>query len=117
MTSDKNTKKSAGGKREYKRHPKRFRTRYREAEGGWHTAFTKDVSVSGLFIISTRLPQTRQVEIEIEVSKQRTVTLSGVPRHGSRVPPRMARLIKGGFGVKIVQAPPDWYEYCLELDR
>ena len=104
-------------KREYRRHPKRFRTRYRDGEGSWRTAFTKDVSVAGLFIITTRLPQSKRVEIEIELSKGTTVQLTGVPRHGSRVPPHMAQLIKGGFGVRIIQAPPAWYEYCLQLSR
>jgi len=112
---DTRTTKKKTIKREYKRHTKRFRARYRESEGGWRTAFTKDVSVSGLFIITTRLPKAKQVEVEIEIGKGNTVTLTAVPRHGSRVPSHMARLVKGGFGVRITQAPPEWYEYCLGL--
>lgn len=104
-------------KREHPRHAKRFRTRYREIGGSWRTAFTKDVSMAGLFIISSSLPKAKQLEIEIEINRDHTVHLVGTPRHGARIPPHLSRVLQGGFGVRITSAPATWTQYCAELDQ
>jgi hypothetical protein len=84
-------------------------------EGVWRSCFTANVSVTGIFVQSSRIPKVDRIELEIFVTDDRPVKLVGQMVRGARVPSELLRVAKGGFAVKLLEAPPEWYEYCLAL--
>lgn len=56
--------------------------------------------------------------IQIEIADgDITILLEGVVVRGKKVPPRLRRMIKSGFAVKLQNAPESWYSYCLDLEE
>ena len=108
----------SANRRNYPRHPKRLRARFRDQESStWRVCFTLNVSVTGVFLESARVPRMDRIEIEVEIVAGEPILLVGQVIHGTRVPSRLLRSVKGGFAVMLHEAPPEWYEYCLALDK
>lgn len=95
--------------------------RFKDGEHGtWRRCFTHDISVTGLFLESSRIPRSDRVELEVSLDDddhEPPVRLVGELVHGMRVPARLLRSVRGGFAVKLLDAPAPWYEYCLALGR
>jgi hypothetical protein len=108
-------------RRAYPRFVKRLRARARDdASGPFRACFTADVSVSGIFVESVWIPRFARVEIEVFLASDKDgkpVPLVGQLVRGARVPPQLLRVAKGGFALKLLEAPPAWYEYCLALAK
>ena len=105
-------------RRDYPRYLKRLRAQYREPiEPEWRSCFTHDISVSGIFIESSRIPRSEKVEIEVVMPGEKTVRMVGQLVRGTRVPAKLLRVAKGGFAVRLLEASPEWYEYCLSLAK
>ena len=96
---------------------KRVKLRYRSGPTDkWRSAFSQDVSTFGLYIHSTTIPTTSLIEVEITDEGQQIV-LQGTVIRGKQVPPRLRRMIKSGFAVKLQKVPDLWYSYCLDLEE
>jgi hypothetical protein len=103
-------------RRDYKRHVKRLRMRFLD-QGVWRSCFTANISVSGMFVESLWIPKESKIEIEVFLDEETPTKVVGQPVRGARVPPQLLRVAKGGFAVRLVQADPRWYEYCLALGK
>ena len=108
---------AAPNKRRHERHVKRVKIRYRSgADDKWHSAFSQDVSVSGLYITSNTIPIVQAIEIEL-TDNGVTMVLKGTVIRGKKVPPRLRRMVKGGFAVKLSEVPEAWYGFCLAVAK
>lgn len=106
---------AAPNKRRHERHVKRVKLRYRAGTNDkWHSAFTQDVSVAGLYVTSNTIPIVQAIEIELTDSDA-TLLLKGTVIRGKKVPPRLRRLVKAGFAVKLNDVPEGWYKFCLDI--
>jgi hypothetical protein len=104
-------------RRDYPRHVKRLRSRFRELpDGEWNSCFTYDISVSGIFFQSSKIPRTDKLEVEVELDGKPVTMVAKVVR-GTRVPAALIRTAKGGFAVRLLEATPVWYEHLLALAR
>lgn len=104
-------------KRLHERHSKRLRLRYRAGKNDtWHTAFTQDASVAGLYITANTIPIVPAIEIEIDDDNMK-IGLVGTVVRGKHIPQRMRRMIKAGFAVKLHDIPEAWYQFCFELEQ
>jgi Tfp pilus assembly protein PilZ len=79
------------------------------------TAFTKDLSETGLFIKSNRVFKpgtTIQVELTFP---DRTFSMWARVIWAKKVPPQLAHVLECGMGVCFMDPNPDWMEYCQRL--
>src|SRR5688500_877618 len=105
-------------KRDYRRHPKRLLARFRDQpDGAWKRCFTSNISVSGVFLESSSVPRADKVDVEIMLKDDQPVMMVGKLVRGSIVPPQLLRVAKGGFALRLLEAPPSWYEFCLALGK
>lgn len=91
-------------RRRHKRYGKRYTVRFGEKDLN-HSGFTVDVSLEGLFIVSSTLPalDTRLlVQIHTDPAKPPTFLVAVVQRH-KVVPPELRTLAKNGFGVRVLK--------------
>jgi hypothetical protein len=104
-------------KRLHPRLSKRLKIRYRVAgEEKWRSAFSQDVSTYGLYIHTTAVPTTPNVQIEV-TDEDELIILEGTIIRGKKVPPRLRRMMKSGFAVKLHHVPEDWFRYVLDLEE
>lgn len=104
-------------KRLHPRLAKRIKVRYRSGEADkWRSAFSQDVSTNGVYIHATTVPTTALIQLEI-TDEDKTILLEGTVIRGKKVPPRLRRMIKSGFAVKLQNVPDSWYSYCLDLEE
>lgn len=94
-----------------------MKIRYRiGGEEKWRSAFSQDVSTFGLYIHTTAIPSTPNIQIEVSDEEQ-VIILEGSVIRGKKVPPRLRRMIKSGFAVKLQNVPENWYRYVLDLEE
>jgi hypothetical protein len=104
-------------RRRFPRARKRFLLEF-EAEGRRSHGFTHDLSARGIFIGSAHLPKPgTRVQIRLKVSDQRAVTIRAAVVRSYRVPAQLATFVRGGFCVRIVEAPEDYYQLIAALLR
>lgn len=106
--------------RQQKRHRKRLQLRY-GVDGSMRTAFTEDVSEEGFFIQTSFVhsPKT-EIRIELMTPTNECIHLDGRVRWAKRVPPNLARLAKGGMGIRIIRFHAGEVIYrglCEEMKR
>jgi hypothetical protein len=105
-------------KRDYRRHPKRLLARFRDqSDQPWKRCFTSNISVSGMFLESSYVPRFDRIEVEIMLKDDQPVMMVGQLVRGSLVPAQLLRVAKGGFALRLLEAPPAWYEFCLALGK
>jgi len=106
-------------KRNLDRHRKRMALRF-GVEEAMRSAFTEDLSTTGLFIKTAYAPPPGSViTIELTLEDARQVLLVAQVRWVKKVPPQMIHLArKGGMGVKIIRfisGEEDYHLLCEEL--
>jgi len=75
------------------------------------TAFTGDVSESGLFLRTNAvLAPGTVVQVEIEFP-ERKWSLWGRVAWAKKVPAQLAHVIPCGMGIEFVEPPPDWSDF------
>lgn len=80
----------------------------------WRKGYSHDVGAMGLFILSNRLEKAGQnLVIEIEIPDLGKVRMQGAVVWTKWVPPSLRTVENTGFGVKISQAPENWFKYFL----
>lgn len=88
-------------KRRHKRHARRFKVRYGQ-KGFEHTAFTGDISASGMFIIGPAPKLDSRIHIEVVVDPTRSLFMEGVVQRLAVAPPELRQVTRSGFGVRIL---------------
>jgi Tfp pilus assembly protein PilZ len=89
-------------KRQQRRIKRRLMVRYGERELT-QSGFTGDVSTTGLFIISSSLPQLdTRLHIQLFVEPERCVFFEGEVRRHKLVPAELRTIERGGFGVRLL---------------
>jgi Tfp pilus assembly protein PilZ len=97
--------------RQLPRLKRRLPLRYSRDSKNWHTSFTQDIGPWGLFVVALKpLQNGVAVRIILDIGGE-DLELSG--RVAWRQPGAAAlqRVQKGGFGVRIENAPERWYEF------
>jgi PilZ domain-containing protein len=89
-------------KRQQRRIKRRLMVRYGERELT-QSGFTGDVSTTGLFIISSSLPQLdTRLHIQLFVEPERSLFFEGEVRRHKLVPAELRTIERGGFGVRLL---------------
>ena len=102
-------------KRAYERKKRRFLVEFK-LEGAPCTGFTNDVSPSGMFIRSTRLPTPGTfVTVNLHLPEERRVVLRGKVVRSVRVPPALSRLIPNGFALHFSDTPEEYFQFFATL--
>jgi Tfp pilus assembly protein PilZ len=78
-----------------------------------------DISESGIFVqTGTRLPPGAEVELRLRLEQsEEQVTLRAKVMRNKQVPPQLTSVARGGVGLKILDAPPAYYEQINALVR
>ncbi len=85
-------------------------------ESRWHSGLVLDLSPSGLFI-QTHAKTREGQEFDLSVSREQGEPLSLVVEVVRKkvVPPRLVTVAQGGVGVRILNAPEEYYGYLSRL--
>lgn len=108
-------------KRDIKRNKKRLKVRF-GVDYPKRVAFTEDVSMNGLFIISGQpeRPGTK-ILLEITLPSEEQVIARGLVCWAKKVPPNLVRIAnKGGMGVRITRyesGEQSYQAFVAELRR
>ena len=110
-----------GGKRRaIVRYRRRLTIHYRSpgVDTKMHRGISKDIGAMGLFIVTDHQEQVgRAIYIEATLPDQHVVKLHGTVAWTKWVPPSLAATGNiGGFGVKLTNAPEDWFKYFFQLE-
>lgn len=72
------------------------------------TGFTYDISPSGLFVRSARIPRVgTRLTVTLILPDQSHIPILGAVVRSFRVPSSLARVIPSGFCLKILDRPPE----------
>jgi Tfp pilus assembly protein PilZ len=75
------------------------------------TAFTRNVSESGLFLQTNQALQPgTKIQLVMQFS-ERTFTFWGEVVWAKRVPPQLAHLLECGMGIRFIEPGPEWLEF------
>lgn len=89
-------------RRRHKRHRKRIKVRY-GTKAFEHTAFSTDVSLSGMFISSLPAPALdTRLHLELVDSKGQISYLEGIVQRVVNINPGLRQVAHGGFGVRFL---------------
>jgi hypothetical protein len=88
----------------------------------WHqggavcTGFTQDISPTGLFVRTTFIPANGEsLTIRLLVRAGRSVRLRGRVVRSYRVPANLRRYVASGFGVRLDEAPEEYFQLLASL--
>ena len=96
-------------KRQFPRKKRRLTVEFNWAKASC-TGFTYDISPSGIFVRSVRIPKVgSRLTIKLYLPDEQSLSIAGQVVRSYRVPPSLARLIPSGFSLKIMQRPPEQY--------
>ena len=85
-----------------------------DVAGNKHTGFTQDVSPSGLFVCSIRVPKPgTRVSLRLRISKEKDVSLRGIAVRSFRGPTSLASIMPSGFAVSFSETPAEDYFQML----
>lgn len=74
------------------------------------TGFTYDISPSGIFVRSVRIPKIgTRLTIKLILPDESQVPILGAVVRSFRVPGSLARVIPSGFCLRILEQPPEPY--------
>ena len=101
-----------GGKRSRKRLLVDFDTTY-----GKTTGFTSDVSPTGLFVRTIRIPRIgERLRAMLHLPDGRIVPLDGTVVRSYRAPVALRAVVPTGFALRLsIGAPPEFSEYAAQL--
>lgn len=95
-------------KRERQRKKTRVSVRF-GADQPNHMGLITDVSARGLYISTNSvLPRGSVVRVQVPVPGAEPVVLAGKVMRSRRVAAQLVMLTKGGMGVRLENAPPEW---------
>ena len=92
------------------------------SEGRSQRAIVLDVSESGIFVqTGTRLPPGSAVEVHVRMlANEEPLLLRARVARNKQVPPQLTSVARGGVGLKILDAPPAYYDQIkamIDVDK
>jgi hypothetical protein len=85
-------------------------------EGTQHSGFTNDVSPTGIFVRSSRLPELgTALSLNVHLPDGKRVVLRGKVVRSFRVPAALSRLIPSGFAIQVVDSPEEYFQFLATL--
>jgi PilZ domain len=102
-------------RRGFARKKRRFLVEY-QLQGAPCNGFTYDVSPSGIFVRSVRLPTPGTfLTASLHLPEGRRIPLRGRVVRSFRVPAALSRLIPSGFSIRLSDTPEDYYQLLSTL--
>src|SRR5262245_28949433 len=102
-------------RRGFVRKKRRFLVEF-QVQGSSYTGFTYDVSPSGIFVRSARLPKPGSLmTASLHVSEGRRIAVRGRVMRSYRVPPALARVVPSGFSMQLSDTPEDYFQFVATL--
>ena len=88
------------------------------SEGRSQRAIVLDLSETGLFVqTGTRLPPGAEVEVLVRLAESvEPIRLRAQVARNKQVPPQLTSVARGGVGLRILDAPPAYYQQIDALD-
>ena len=104
-------------KRRQPRFHRRLGVRYQSESGARRLAFSGDASADGVFLNSAQIEKPgRRIDLDVDLPGVGLVKLGGQVVWARRVPPPLVTVQRGGFGVRIVDAPDTWRQFFRNLE-
>src|ERR1700730_7252706 len=98
-------------RRTFARKKRRFLVEF-NLRGRACTGFTYDVSPTGLFVRSIRLPDPGTVvTANLHLPEGKCVAVRGRVMRSFRVPAALARLVPSGFSIRLSESPEDYFPF------
>src|SRR5262245_14667546 len=95
-------------RRGFVRKKRRFLVEF-QVQGASCTGFTYDVSPSGMFVRSARLPTPGSfMTANLHLAAGKRIAVRGRVMRSYRVPPALARLVPSGFSMQLSDTPEDY---------
>jgi hypothetical protein len=102
-------------RRAFGRKKRRFLVEF-SLEGTQYSGFTNDVSPSGIFVRSNRLPDPGMpLSMNLHLPDGKHIVLRGKVVRSFRVPAALSRLIPSGFAIHLTDTPEDYYQFLATL--
>lgn len=102
-------------RRSFARKKRRFLVEF-DLRGAKCTGFTYDVSASGIFVRSVRLPDPGAfMTANLHLPEGKHVVVRGRVVRSFRVPASLSRLIPSGFSMRIAESPEDYFQFLATL--
>jgi hypothetical protein len=102
-------------RRSFARKKRRFLVEF-SLMGANCTGFTYDVSPTGIFVRSVRLPNPGTfLTANLLVAAGKRVMVRGNVVRSFRVPPALARMVPSGFSMKLSDTPEDYFQLLATL--
>jgi hypothetical protein len=102
-------------KRGFARSKRRFLVEF-NFQGTVCTGFTNDVSPTGIFIRSVRLPTPGTLlTANLHLPDGKRIAVRGKVVRSHRVPAALSRLIPSGFSILLSETPEDYYQFLATL--
>lgn len=80
------------------------------------TGFTYDISPTGIFVRSIRLPAPGTfVTANLHLTAGKRIAVRGRVVRSHRVPAGLARLLPSGFSMSLSETPEDYYQFLASL--
>jgi hypothetical protein len=82
------------------------------------TGFTHDLSRSGLFVRTIRIPPIgKPLRAVLHLPDGGQVAVEGIVVRAYRVPPTLRSLVPSGFGLRLNLCPPEFDDFAASLER
>ena len=102
-------------RRSFARKKRRFLVEF-SLQGTSCTGFTYDVSPTGIFVRSIRLPQPGTIlTANLHLPDGKRIAVRGKVVRSFRVPPQLSRLIPSGFSMRLSESPEDYFQFLATL--
>jgi hypothetical protein len=102
-------------RRSFARKKRRFLVEF-QVRGSSCTGFTYDVSPSGIFVRSARLPEPGAfMTANLHLAEGKRIAVRGRVMRSYRVPPALARMVPSGFSMKLSDTPEDYFQFLASL--
>lgn len=102
-------------RRSFARKKRRFLVEF-SLQGANCTGFTYDVSPTGIFVRSVRLPSPGTIlTANLHLPDGKRIAVRGKVVRSFRVPPQLSRLIPSGFSIRLADSPEDYFRFLATL--
>lgn len=102
-------------RRGFARKKRRFLVEF-QLRGAHCTGFTYDMSPTGIFVRSIRLPTPGTfVTADLHLSAGKRIAVRGRVVRSHRVPAELARIVPSGFSMSLSETPEDYFQFFATL--
>jgi PilZ domain len=102
-------------RRSFVRKKRRFLVEF-DLRGSHCTGFTYDVSPTGIFVRSIRLPVPGSfLTANLHLAEGRRIAVRGKVVRSFSVPTGLARLVPSGFSIALADTPEDYFQFLATL--